>query len=805
MRHPEISGSAVWADPNVIGKKFAYNEKRDFWIGRNPYEYGQALGYDDDRHVFLCAGTGSGKGRSIVVNNLLNWRGSIVSVDPKGDNASICATRRAHGDEYCDGLKQPTFVLDPYNVVKDIPDELRASCNLLDLLDPQSPSLLEDAKFLAEAMRMTEPGAESESWSKDSASITGLVIAHVISHPMFNPSERNLVTVRQLLQKGDKKYVENAKAKNQAERISAEREEREPRLIKVPSPHEALFMLMNYNDAQDRALADEAEAYIDLMKTNPKQWGSLIKGARDETAFIDSLNMKRQLRPDPEDRRIFSLKDLVYDKKGISIFISLPDDPELSAIRWQKALLLLIHRYMRREQQDPATGLKVLMCLDEFASMGKMPEFPRSMTAVRSSGIKMFVIVTNVTGMKELYQGAFGDIMQGCTLQIFMDCADPETRAYIEEHFGEAQVLMTTRGGSVSVNQSEGVQTTDGFSQGVSVQHSRGTSDATSYSKSLARSDSHSFSNAISDVESWNDAEGESSSDTIGSQSSWQLSSAISKNSNWQDSKNKSRSSNRSYNTSSAFGVSHNNYAWFKPFLKSTNDTRQNGRSHGSQNTTGESSSVGGSEGETNTQSTGGGQNKAHTLGRQITKSKGGSKGQTQTQGRTQGQTDTETYGVSHTLSETYSQGWTENYSRSQGKSFQEGITLSANWQENILKRPLITRDEANLFLARVDEREHPAYPGMMLVQISGQSPFLARRCHYDEDPEFEGKYRPLPKYRDKYLPYSKQRLVGGAYTEDHFLPIRLPPPIAKAKEAIEVTITADTDEWFSAGDQIFN
>ncbi len=170
MKHPDIYGSAVWADPNVIGRKFAYNEKRDFWIGRNPYEYGQSLGYDDDRHVFLCAGTGSGKGRSIVVNNLLNWRGSIVSVDPKGENASICATRRANGDEFCDGLGQKTYVLDPFNQVEDIPDELRASCNLLDLLDPKSDSLLEDAQFLAEAMRLTEPGAESESWSKDSAS-----------------------------------------------------------------------------------------------------------------------------------------------------------------------------------------------------------------------------------------------------------------------------------------------------------------------------------------------------------------------------------------------------------------------------------------------------------------------------------------------------------------------------------------------------------------------------------------------------------------------------------------------------------
>ena len=105
MRHPETLGAAVWADPEDIARRHAYVDGEKFWLGRDPYNYDQIIGVDDDRHVFLCSGTRGGKGRSIILPNLLSWKGSVVSVDPKGENASIAAARRAYGDEYCEGME----------------------------------------------------------------------------------------------------------------------------------------------------------------------------------------------------------------------------------------------------------------------------------------------------------------------------------------------------------------------------------------------------------------------------------------------------------------------------------------------------------------------------------------------------------------------------------------------------------------------------------------------------------------------------------------------------------------------------
>ncbi|MBT6231084.1 MAG: type IV secretory system conjugative DNA transfer family protein, partial [Candidatus Scalindua sp.] len=87
ITQPQIA-TARWGDPSYIAEQYPYSPGA-IWLGRNPHNENQAIGYKDDGHVFVCAGTRTGKGRALIVNNLLKWPGSIVSVDPKGENATI--------------------------------------------------------------------------------------------------------------------------------------------------------------------------------------------------------------------------------------------------------------------------------------------------------------------------------------------------------------------------------------------------------------------------------------------------------------------------------------------------------------------------------------------------------------------------------------------------------------------------------------------------------------------------------------------------------------------------------------------
>jgi len=64
------------------------------------------LGIDDDRHLVTIAGSRSGKGTSAIIPNLCLYPGSVVCLDPKGENATLTAARRGSGGNGCEGMGQ---------------------------------------------------------------------------------------------------------------------------------------------------------------------------------------------------------------------------------------------------------------------------------------------------------------------------------------------------------------------------------------------------------------------------------------------------------------------------------------------------------------------------------------------------------------------------------------------------------------------------------------------------------------------------------------------------------------------------
>ncbi|WP_421787175.1 type IV secretory system conjugative DNA transfer family protein [Hyphobacterium sp.] len=810
MNHPDNLGSAEWADIDDIAERYPYNPETDIWLGRHPFNFDQSIGYIDDRHVFLCAGSGGGKGRAMVINNLLNWRGSIVSIDPKGENASVCAARRADGDEYCTGLGQKTYVLDPYNLAQ-VPEELRASCNLMDAIDTSGGSVLSQAEILAEGMRIEQKGGESESWSKEGAQITALVIAHVKTMPELADHSRDLVMVRDLLIRGviTQDDRENSEF-NQKERKLAEAENRQPNLRPVNDPYETLFRLMLDNPAQNGAIQKRARGLLNLMRSNVRQWGSLIQNARMETNFIDELEMEEQLISS-SNKRSFNIADLKDSEEGISIFLCLPDDARHPAVRWQKALLAMIVGYMKKRQGMPRTNRQVLMVIDEFASMGKMDDVIHGMTSVRGAGIKLFVIVTSSVRMKAIYEEEWMELLAGSSIQMWFQIDDPKTGKIIEEIVGDAHVTLNARSQSRAEQEGWSESEAEGETKGESESEARGESDTTSESQSHGKSQTHNMSVSTSDATSWTRSKSTSQADTVGSGSSKTHGSGTSSTHGYSKSWQLSDSSGVSENSSATEGSSTGQTSvagLFGPYVQSTNSGLNSSKTKGFGTNKSTSTSQGGSSNQSSTTSTNVSgtisTNRSSTKTVGSTEGVGGSHTKTKTEGSSVGETQTETIGTSSTLSKTYTK--TRNISSTTTKtSGRSGsVTNTEGLTESFHKRPLITYTEMNIYLSRVDIRDHPAYPGLALVRISGEHPFLTRRCYYDQDPAFEGLFTPHYAHAESFMPFSQQRLVGGQYTSEHFVALRLPAIAMESGIKLDVELHLLSDDWFEKGEKLF-
>jgi hypothetical protein len=113
-----------------------------------------------------------------------------------------------------------------------------------------------------------------------------------------------------------------------------------------------------------------------------------------------------------------------------------------------------------------------------------------------------------------------------------------------------------------------------------------------------------------------------------------------------------------------------------------------------------------------------------------------------------------------------------ESWGHSSGTTFSRSLGRSNSttdgWGEAIHKRYLLNPDEIGRMLARIDDRDRPGYPGLVLALIPGEHPLLARRVNYFESPRFLGYFDPHPNHPPPptLAELAAQPRIGGSVTQ---------------------------------------
>lgn len=381
---------------------------------------GDIMAFGDDRHQTTFGGSRAGKGDSLVIPNLLTYKGSVICIDPKGENASVTAKWRA------ETLGQKVYVLDPFRVAK-IDLKLRLSLNPLEFLDLDHPEIVEDVSGIADAV-IVPGGGKDPHWDESARAFIKGVLLFVLAKAGEDIDLRSFALLRRYLTIG----YPNEEGKY------------------------SFKALLEEMQSIDCPFADAiAAAATVLIDAGDNERGSILSTARRQTEFLESVGIQNCLEPGGLD-----LAKLKQDPKGVTLFLVLPEWRIATHSRWLRLVITtLIHSLEKTEKCfDPETGdayPPVLMILEEMAALGRMQAIEKAAGYIAGFGVKLWCILQDLSQLKTHYPGTWETFLANSGVVTAHGTVDETTNQYLSKRLGLAEVSRVTSQMSQSNSNSE--------------------------------------------------------------------------------------------------------------------------------------------------------------------------------------------------------------------------------------------------------------------------------------------------------------------------------------------------------------
>jgi type IV secretion system protein VirD4 len=406
-------GTARWiASHEACGLLGEWKPGR-FLIGRD--SAGRYVGHDDDRHVLCVAGSRAGKGISLIVPNLLHWPGSCIAIDPKGELATITASRRSSVDSRFSKAMEgggKVFVLDPFERVTGPAVDFRAAFNPLADLDADTDTGLEMAGQIADALVIQQHEAGSH-WTQSARSFLRGLILFVCKTDA--PVDRHLIRVRELL-------------------------------LQPKTPFNAMLDRMGLIDGVIGRAGHSLNS-----KPDAEKW-SVLSTCDVQTDFLEGGAMARVLKTHD-----FKLEDLKTSR--VTVYLCLPATRLATHGRWLRMMIGLTLEAMERTGPLPKGKPPVLFCLDEFAALGHMESIEKAAGQVASFGVKLWPVIQDLTQLQRDYKQAWETFVGNAGLLTFFGNTDLTTLDHISKRLGVCEVIRTV------INKNENWQSSTGGSR----------------------------------------------------------------------------------------------------------------------------------------------------------------------------------------------------------------------------------------------------------------------------------------------------------------------------------------------------
>lgn len=401
-----VLGSAGWNDApgkflaDCVGDEILFG----LTITDGPERY---LTAQPQRHFITIASTRSGKGTSLIIPNLLTYKGAALVIDPKGENAFLTARRRRE-------MGQAVHVLDPwgemarrYGHAEEKPCPV-ASYNPLSDLDPTSAHYTDDLGYICDALVINQ--GKEPHWDDSARELVAGVVSYCVE---TQGPLASLPMVRNVLTKGTGQIAQLAK---EAEALGAE--------------SVAAKKLQRFSDPES------------------KENGSIVSTALTQLGFLDNTTLQENLLGSS-----FSFADIVSEE-GATVFLVLPVDKLTTYSRWLRLMVSIGIRSVARNTRR--LDLPVLFVLDEFGTIGKLSMIAQAFGLMAGLQMCIWVFVQDLSQLKKHYPEDWETFIGNSEAVSFFGGMDNITLDYISKMLGQATatVKSTSTSSSTSTNRS---------------------------------------------------------------------------------------------------------------------------------------------------------------------------------------------------------------------------------------------------------------------------------------------------------------------------------------------------------------
>lgn len=349
-------------------------------------------------HVLLMMSTGAGKTTGPIASTLLNTNSPALVLDPKGELWELTAGwRRQQGQHVVrfDPLgRGPHSSWNPLEEIERGRDEIAVL------------SLLAGNLITFPASLQGE-----DHWTASARSLLRCLALHAL----YDEDTRSFAGIRDLLNSGplDDIFTNLAKSDHNPD---GSRGWTDPFSGEPTATHPEVIRLA-------RSFAN----------TPPKERGSIVSTLQ---RFLDLWGDPRVADATHESE--WHLAMLTDAPKPTTVYITVPTAHLSRMAPLLRALVaLLVHRVSLQDVTGPPAPRRLLLVLDEFGALGRIPILEDVLTFLRGYGVRSLLAVQDLAQLRRLY-GPHHSITSNCRIHLAAASPDVQTRHEISRRLGEA-------------------------------------------------------------------------------------------------------------------------------------------------------------------------------------------------------------------------------------------------------------------------------------------------------------------------------------------------------------------------------